>query len=70
MHVSTSGAVADILGVSARTLRRLRWYYQHYGYDGLLDRPAPNRPAGALPIQRSQDDFLHLHDPLHTAAAV
>jgi transposase len=33
----TWAAVADILGVSARTVRRLRWRYQQYGYDGLLD---------------------------------
>ena len=30
--------VAEVLGVSARTVRRLRWRYQRYGYDGLLDR--------------------------------
>src|SRR5262245_6362738 len=29
--------VGEILGVSARTVRRLRWRYQQYGYDGLLD---------------------------------
>src|SRR5262245_48684378 len=31
-------AAADILGVSARTIRRLRWRYAQYGYSGLLDR--------------------------------
>ena len=30
--------VADVLGVSARTVRRLRLRYQQCGYDGLLDR--------------------------------
>src|SRR5262245_8309492 len=30
--------IADVLGVSARTVRRLRLRYQRYGYDGLLDR--------------------------------
>ena len=29
---------ADILGRSPRSIRRLRWRYEHYGYDGLLDR--------------------------------
>src|SRR5213076_2210976 len=29
---------ADILGYSPRTIRRIRWRLQHYGYDGLLDR--------------------------------
>src|SRR5262247_468882 len=38
---------ADILGRSPRSIRRLRLRYEHYGYDGLLDRrrqtPAPKR---------------------------
>jgi transposase len=34
----TWAAAAEILGVSARTIRRLRLRYQQYGYDGLLDR--------------------------------
>lgn len=42
--------VADVLGVSARTVRRLRWRYEHYGYDGLLDhrRRQPSRRAAPL----------------------
>src|SRR5437879_12408439 len=42
---------ADILGYSPRTIRRIRWRLQHYGYDGLLDRrpqtPSPQRAPGA-----------------------
>jgi len=38
---------ADILGRSPRSIRRLRWRYEHYGYDGLFDRrrqtPSPRR---------------------------
>jgi transposase len=38
---------ADILRWSPRTLRRWRWRYEHYGYDGLFDRrrrrPSPRR---------------------------
>ena len=38
---------AQILGVSDRTMRRWRWRYQQYGYDGLYDRrkgkPSPKR---------------------------
>jgi transposase len=38
---------AEILGVSARTIRRVRWRYETYGYDGLVDhrrkRPSPKR---------------------------
>src|SRR5260370_36807681 len=37
--------VAEVLGVSARTVRRLRWRYEHYGFAGLFDhrrqRPSP-----------------------------
>jgi transposase len=37
--------VAEILGVSARTVRRLRWRYQHVGVSGVLDqrRRIPSR---------------------------
>ena len=40
---------ADILGFSARTLRRWRERYEEYGYDGLLDlrRRTPSRKARA-----------------------
>ena len=38
---------AHILGFSARTMRRWKWRYEHYGYDGLFDRrrrrPSPKR---------------------------
>jgi transposase len=38
---------ADIIGVSARTMRRWRYRYEQYGYDGLFDRrlqrPSPKR---------------------------
>src|SRR5262245_24296393 len=46
---------ADILGYSARTMRRLRWRLQHFGYDGLFDRrrrtPSPKR-APVAEVQR------------------
>lgn len=29
---------AHIVGMSDRQMRRLRWRYENYGYDGLLDR--------------------------------
>jgi hypothetical protein len=39
--------VADILGRSPRSIRRLRWRFEHLGYDGLFDRrrqtPSPKR---------------------------
>src|SRR5688500_9619579 len=44
---------ADILGRSPRSIRRLRWRFEHRGYDGLLDRrrqtPSPKRaPVAAV----------------------
>lgn len=39
--------VADILGRSPRSIRRLRWRFEHKGYDGLYDgrrmKPSPRR---------------------------
>lgn len=47
--------VAEVLGVSARTVRRLRLRYERYGYDGLFDRrrrrPSPRR-APVAEVQR------------------
>jgi hypothetical protein len=46
--------VADVLGVSPRTVRRLRWRYQQHGYEGVVDRrrrrPSPRR----APIEEVQ----------------
>jgi transposase len=46
---------ADILGRSPRSIRRLRWKFEHYGYDGLFDRrrqrPSPKR-APVAEVQR------------------
>jgi transposase len=46
--------VADVLGLSPRTVRRLRLRYQHVGYDGLFDhrrrRPSPR----AVPLPEVQ----------------
>jgi transposase len=46
---------ADILGRSPRSLRRLRWRFEHWGYDGLFDRrrqtPSPKR-APVAEVQR------------------
>ena len=51
---------ADILGRSPRSIRRLRWRYERYGYDGLLDRrrqtPSPKR-APVAEVER----LLHLY---------
>src|SRR5499426_4719167 len=46
---------ADILGRSPRSIRRLRWKLEQYGYDGLFDRrrqtPSPKR-APVAEVQR------------------
>src|SRR5215468_2530746 len=46
---------AEILGCSPRTIRRLRWRWEHIGYDGLVDRrrhrPSPKR-APVAEVQR------------------
>src|SRR5260370_2275319 len=51
---------AEILGRSPRSIRRLRWRLEQYGYDGLFDRrrrtPSPKR-APAAEVQR----LLALH---------
>lgn len=46
--------VAEVLGVSARTVRRLRWRYQRYGYDGLLDRRRRVPSARCVPVEELQ----------------
>src|SRR5438552_16155521 len=47
--------VAEVLGVSARTVRRLRWRYEHHGFEGLFDHrrrtPSPRR-APLAEVQR------------------
>jgi transposase len=46
--------VADVLGVSPRTVRRLRWRYEQYGYDGLLDHRRRRPSARAVPVAEVQ----------------
>jgi hypothetical protein len=45
--------VADVLGITARTVRRLRWRYQHYGYDGLFDRRRRRPSPRCAPVDES-----------------
>lgn len=46
---------AEIIGVSCRTMRRWKWRYQEFGYDGLFDRrrqrPSPRR----VPMESVQE---------------
>jgi hypothetical protein len=41
---------AEILGLSGRQLRRLRWRYETYGYDGLIDRRRGRPSEKRVPV--------------------
>src|SRR5437016_13195413 len=67
---------ADVLELSPRTVRRLRWRYEHFGYDGLFDRrrrrPSPRRVPQAeaqrvLPLYRPHYPGCHARH-LHSRA--
>jgi hypothetical protein len=51
---------ADILGRSPRSIRRLRWRYEHYGYDGLVDRRRQTPSAKRAPVAEVER-LLHLY---------
>jgi transposase len=51
---------ADILGRSPRSVRRLRWRFEHYGYDGLLDRRRQTPSAKRAPVAEVER-LLHLY---------
>lgn len=57
---------AEILGVSVRTMRRLKWRYEQHGYDGLFDRrrrrPSPKRVPLATVQQVLQLYQQQYHD--------
>src|SRR5262245_8190246 len=46
--------VAEVLGVSPRTVRRLRWRYERYGFEGLYDRRRHPPSPRAVPLARGQ----------------
>jgi helix-turn-helix protein len=46
--------VAEVLGMTARTVRRLRWRYEHYGYDGLFDRRRRRPSPRCAPVEEVQ----------------
>src|SRR5262249_59198382 len=59
---------AEILGLSARSVRRWRWRLEQYGYEGLFDRrrrgPSPQRaPPGA--VERRLALFRDPHQGVH-----
>src|SRR5215475_7781710 len=46
--------VAEVLGVSARTVRRLRWRYEQYGFTGLYDHRQRTPSSRAVPLAEVQ----------------
>jgi transposase len=51
----TPWQAAEILGISDRQMRRWKWRYEHWGYDGLFDRrrgkPSPRR----VPVEEVEE---------------
>ena len=45
--------VAEVLGVSARTVRRRRWRYEQYGFTGLYDHRQRTPSPRAVPLAGS-----------------
>jgi len=41
---------AEIIGISDRSLRRWRWRYERYGYDGLFDRRRGRPSPKCVPL--------------------
>jgi transposase len=61
--------VAEVLGVSARTVRRLRWRYEHDGFDGLFDHrrrtPSPRRaPIAEVQAKPGMPERMLVHRDL------
>jgi len=46
--------VAEVLGVSVRTVRRLRWRYEQYGFTGLYDHRQRTPSPRAVPLAEVQ----------------
>ena len=45
---------AEILGVTCRTMRRLKLRYQKYGYDGLVDHRRRDPSLKRVPLEQAQ----------------
>src|SRR5215468_7094680 len=52
--------VAEVLGISAHTVRRLRWRYEQYGFTGLYDHRQRTPSPRAVPLAEVQ---RLLHSP-------
>src|SRR4051794_25441783 len=69
-------AAAEIVGVSDRTMRRMKQRYEEFGYDGLFDHRRGKRSVDRVPMEAAERvltlyqekyfDFsvLHFHEKL------
>jgi transposase len=48
-------AAAEIIGVSDRTMRRMREGYEQFGYTGLMDRRSGKQSAHRVPMARAEE---------------
>jgi len=48
-------AAAEIIGVSDRTMRRMREGYEQFGYTGLMDRRSGKQSAHRVPMERAEE---------------
>jgi transposase len=51
---------AEVIGISDRSMRRWRWRYEQYGYDGLLDRRRGRVSPKRVPLQ-TVEEVLRLY---------
>jgi len=47
-------AAAEIVGVSDRTMRRIKQRYEEFGYDGLFDQRRGKRSVHRIPLERAE----------------
>ena len=72
---------AEIVGMSDRQMRRLRWRYENYGYDGLLDRRRGRPSERRVPLALAEQvlglyrekyydlNVRHFHEKLGSSTA-
>ncbi len=51
---------AEIIGITDRSMRRWRWRYEQYGYDGLMDRRRGRPSAKRVPLE-TVEEVLRLY---------
>ena len=59
-HALAAGGPGEIIGCTDRTVRRWRLRFEHYGYEGLLDRRRGGPSSCRAPVVELQR-VLRLH---------